>query len=110
MSETPWFRTAEGLVRLNVLKQFSFSFPAQHGRQRRFAKGEHLLDPQGAEDAAILAHPWIARDFADGHIESPQRTRDRLEADLAATDAVRKRQQLLLGETAAALGLAEART
>jgi hypothetical protein len=104
MTETQWFRTAEGLVRLQVLKPFNFTVNAE--RARKFTAGEHLLDPSCAEDAAILAHPWIHKDFADGHIESPPRTKERLEAEAAAVEARADRQGLILKETAAALGLA----
>jgi hypothetical protein len=78
-----WFRTEQGLVRLIVVKQFNFTFKRQP--PRRFAVGEHLLDPKKPEDAEILAHEWICEQFADGHIESPQKTRERLEAVVAAS-------------------------
>jgi hypothetical protein len=99
-----WFRTADGLVRLIVLKQFHFILTRT--RSRTFAAGEHLLDPNNAEDAAVLNHRWICEDFADGHIESPQKTREGLEAQAAKADAARARHEALQRETAAALGLA----
>jgi hypothetical protein len=99
-----WFRTEQGLVRLIVVKPFHFIFSRQ--RSRTFAAGEHLLDPNNAEDAAILAHPWICEQFADDYIESPAKTRERLEAVAAKTQTVRARQEAFQRETETALGLA----
>jgi hypothetical protein len=98
MPDTPWFRTAEGRVRLFVLREFRFIFPDQ--RARRFDAGEHVLDPADADDAAVLAHPWVARDFADGHVEPPQRTLARLEAAATAAAADLQRQAATRAEWA----------
>jgi hypothetical protein len=102
ISETPWFRTADGRVRLIVLKQFHFILART--RSRTFAAGDHLLDPNNAEDAAVLNHRWIYEDFADGCIESPQQTRERLEGAAAKADAARERHEALRREAKAAFG------
>jgi hypothetical protein len=101
-SEIPWPRSADGRAVLRVLKPFQFTLSAH--RSRKFAAGEHLLDPANAEDAAVLSHSWIC-DFADGCIESPQQARERLEA-VAAKGAERaQREAAVRKETAAALGV-----
>ena len=68
------------MPQINVLRPFKLVTPVgvRGAHERSFAKGEHLLDPENAEDAAVLAHPWI-RACADGAIESPQQAEERLE-------------------------------
>jgi hypothetical protein len=100
-SEIPWPRSADGRVRLNVLKHFSFIHMdgmTSQVHQRKFEPGELVLDPEKPEDAVMLAHPWICEQFADGHIESPDQTRARLKAEEARHAEVRERQQALLRE------------
>lgn len=66
--------------RIHVLKAFVFSLPgkAREGltnllpRERKFVAGYHDVGPE------VYEHPHIARDFADGHIESPQQEAKRL--------------------------------
>ena len=37
-----------------------------------------------ADDDPMLEHPWIKEDFADGHIESPEQAKARVEAEAKA--------------------------
>jgi hypothetical protein len=124
MPETTWLRTPDGRVRINVLKSFLFLHKevlmTAEGVERisaratrQFAPGEHLLDPKVPDDAEVLAHPWISEQFADGHIESPQKTRERLEAEAAvatAAAAVKEtnRERLLAEAEAAFAGVQRA--
>lgn len=111
--ETPWLKTTEGRVRFPVLKRFTFLAPIVHARgdgvhmitprERHFDKGEHLLDPASEADAQVLAHPWIWRDFADGAVESPDRTCVRVEREAAEAKVQHERRQALLAEAAIAL-------
>lgn len=101
---------SEGPVTINVLRPFLFCTP--HGvrgaHSRRFVKGEHVLDPTDPEDAAVLAHPWISRDFADGAIETPaqaveRRAREVAEAEraqAAARAAVARQAEAVAAEAA----------
>ena len=102
MSETPsWLRTADGRVRLLVLRAFSFVYREKGSgqvRQRKFEPGEHLLDPEAPGNTELLAHPWI-NTYADGAIESPQETVARLRAEAERAAEVNERQQALLRET-----------
>ena len=102
MSETPsWLRTADGRVRLNVLRAFLFNYRLsdREARPRCFEAGEHMLDPRDIDDAQFLAHPWICSTFADGCIESPDQARARLQAEAAVSAERHERQQALLRET-----------
>jgi hypothetical protein len=107
MSEQPsqhqpeWFRAADGRARLFVLKPFYFQKEGVTlpGNPRKFETGEHLLDPKDWRDAAVLAHPWICEQFADGDIESPAKTRARFEAVVARDEEREQRQRALLRET-----------
>lgn len=60
---------------IRVLRTFLFN--TGYGEQRRFGKGEHMLNPADPADAAFLAHPWI-EGFADGMIENPEQAAERL--------------------------------
>lgn len=107
-NKTQWLTTADGKIRLTVLKQFDFNVPVKQVRNdgvdlitsnsRRFLKGTHLLDPQVPEDAAVLAHPWVHQYFADGHIENPNVTCERLERESAAAKAEDERRAQLQAE------------
>jgi hypothetical protein len=119
MSEAKWLTTEDGKVRLPVLRPFTFVIPVDHkrvdgtqlltGRERKFAVGEALLDPvHNAEDALILAHPWVCDHFADGHIERPERTRERVAEEERRTKAEEARREALRKEAEAALARAEA--
>jgi hypothetical protein len=112
-TKTPWLRAGDGRVRLIVLKMFYFlqkvgGTNSTTGRERKFEVKEHLLDPNNADDAAVLAHPWVHRDFCDGFIESPAATRARVEREAAAeaerTAAAQRRIEILTREADAAFG------
>jgi phage terminase large subunit len=66
-------------VVLRVLRPFGLCTPVgvRGSSERRFIRGEHVLDPENPEDAAVLAHPWIRDTYADGAIENPQQAADR---------------------------------
>ena len=102
MTETQWLRTADGLVRSLVVKAFQFNVRA--GVARGFTVGEHLLDPNDPEDAAVLAHRSINTDFADGHIERPEATLARLQAAEAAAAERAARQAAVRKEAESFLG------
>ena len=65
-----------GIVKINVLKAFRFTTPADRKAgvplpvEKVFAVGEHEIDE------AMLAHPWMAAG-ADGCIESPAQAKER---------------------------------
>lgn len=117
MTETSWVRTKEGLVRFPVLKPFTFLVPVHRHREggltsitsneRRFVVGEYLLNEENADDAVLLGHVWIHRDFADGCVENPNRTRERLTRESASAKAEDERRASLLKEAEKALGQAE---
>ena len=74
-------------VIMHVLKKFCFRYPlvargdlVSPGAERWFEQGDNLLDPELPEDAFVLNHSWIKNDLADGRIEHPQATMDRLKA------------------------------
>lgn len=101
MNPTPWLRTADGRIRLLVLRTFHFVYKeagSAQVRQRKFEPGEHLLDPEAPGNTELLAHPWITS-YADGAIESPPETLARLQAEAAKASEVHERQQALLRET-----------
>jgi hypothetical protein len=112
-TETTWLTTADGKVHFPVLKAFTFLMPLIHKRadgverhmpnERRFEKGDHVLDPTKEVDQQVLAHPWISRDFADGAIEAPHLTRARLEREAADAKAQQERRAALLADAAASL-------
>jgi hypothetical protein len=114
---TQWLRTPEGRVRLPVLKPFNFIHRIETvradgmssilGRERKFSKGEHVLDESNVDDAEVLAHPWVSRDLADGAIESPERTAARLKAEEEKNAAEVKRREQLQAEADAALERAQ---
>lgn len=111
MAEMKWLMS-KGRVRLPVLKAFTFNTPVHikgNGMQqilpdeRRFVAGEHLLDPADPADAAVLAHPFICRDLADGYIEHPQVTSARLEQETRAAEERQRQREALLIEARASL-------
>lgn len=74
-------------VIMHVLRKFRFQYPLMTrgtlitpGGERWFEKGDNLLDPNDPQDAFVLDHPWIRDHLADGRIEHPQATMDRLAA------------------------------
>jgi hypothetical protein len=111
MAETKWLTTAEGKIHFPVVKGFTFLMPVVRNdgiqlitsRERRFEKGDHVLDPANPEDAQVLSHPWIARDLADGAVESPEVTRARLEQEAEQARIRKERTDALLAEAAVVL-------
>lgn len=75
----------EKTIKIRVLKPFRFSQPANVGTklpvEHSFDVGDNWID----EDVA--SHPWIAEDFADGHIESPEQAVARTQAAKVKADA-----------------------
>lgn len=75
------------MPKINVLKPFKFTSPA-HGqalpKEHHFSKGEHEVSDE------VANHPWIARDFADGHIETPQAAAARTTAEAEAADVAHR--------------------
>jgi len=73
------------MVTIHVLKSFRFTekTPTAH-KEHLFTVGDHEISDEFA------AHPFFARDFADGHIERPEQTAERLKAeeDKAAVEAL----------------------
>lgn len=73
-------------VLLHVLKPFKFLSPKVG--ERTVAKGDQWFDPSDPNDAHFLNHPYITKHLADGAIEHPDVTKERLKA--AADDAQKK--------------------
>ncbi len=91
------------MPKINVLKPFTFTPPVleREGmvglpQEIKFNIGEHEVDD------VIADHPWIAKHFADGHIESPAQARLRLEAvaKKAREDAVNAELAIAMAEQA----------
>lgn len=63
---------------IRVTRPFTFSYPLGRGekvaREKLFPIGDHEVDDE------IAKHPWIARDFADGCIETPAQAQERAQA------------------------------
>lgn len=100
-------------VRLRVLKHFRFihrpierdGMLVQAG-ERIFAPGDHEFDPNDAADAQFLNHPWVRDHLADGAIEHPQTTLDRLQAEHEAALAAQVAHEQRVREAEAALARA----
>jgi len=111
--ERNWLRTPDDKVRLVVLKPFTFLTPISRttadgtertdARERRFAAGEHVLDPKRAADAVVLEHRWIREDLADGHIEDPAKGRERIAVEEKRDAAEADRRRRLMEEAEAAV-------
>jgi hypothetical protein len=77
------------MATIHVLKSFRFTekTPTAY-KEHLFTVGDHEISDE------MAAHPFIARDFADGHIERPEATLERLKAaeEKAAREALIAKQ------------------
>lgn len=109
ITENDWIKTPDGKVQLQVLKGFPFRIPKTSMRpdgievygaptERYFDPGVHHLDPANPQDRYLLTHTFLARDLADGAVEHPDTTRERLKAEAAAAKIESDRRQQLLAQ------------
>jgi hypothetical protein len=99
-----------------VLRPFVFTFAPIHGHQKLATelKITPERDPLTKEwkpterelSDDILAHPWISEHFADGCIERPEKTKERMEAAQAKKDAEIKASAKIVADAEAALARA----
>lgn len=88
------------MPKINVLKPFGFSRKPKDGQglplEQVFRVGEHEVDDE------MAAHPWIAKHFADGCIETPEAAaaRTKLIADKAEQAAADAEQARIVAEAA----------
>ncbi len=73
------------IVHMHVLKGFTLNMaPVERngayfpGASRRFEPGTYTMNRRDPSDAMVLDHPWIKRDLADGAIEDPKQTLQRM--------------------------------
>jgi len=93
---------------ITVKKAFTFNYPhpgndPEKGRVPRvrvFTPGVYEIDDEMAE------HPWIAKHYADGHIETPQEEEARVAAVKAASEKAAADNAVILAAANAAVARA----